>query len=327
MTVIALIEPTDLLGSEMRERLERRKDLWREVRLLTTDDEAMGTLTEMGGGAAIVQRLDSDDLGGVDCAIFCGPVDETRALLTKLDPTTTAIIMSPGANAEDGVPIVAGVNLERARRGDALVSPHPGIVGLANLLAPLLPLRLERASANVLAPASFTGSAGLDEVLDQTRSILAFQSDWPRDVFGSQMAFNVLPRPADEDLGRVVESILTVHGGDDSASDPTGIECTLGAVQVGVFHGCALTAHVRFADDPGLDRVTELLGAHPLIEMVEDPDDLGPIRAAARDEILVGRIEPTASGYSIWSVFDNLTVGGAQNALSILEAIVATEVH
>ena len=327
MTVIALVEPTDLLGKEMRQMLEHRRDLWRDVRLLTTDDDEAGTLTEIGGGAAIVQRLQPEDLGGADCAVFCGDVADTRRLIPTLDPATTSIILSPGATTEDGVPIVAGVNLERARRGEVLVSPHPGIVGLANLLAPLAPLGAQRATATVLAPVSLVGADGFEEVLDQTRSILAFESEWPREVFGSQMAFNMLPGRHDEDLGSVVQKLLQTVSSEDPDTVPSDLVCAATTVQAGVFHSCSISVHVSFPEDPGADRVAELLGAHPLIEVVEDPDDLGPIRAADRDEILVGRIEPATDGYWIWAVFDNLTVGGAQNALAILEAIVATEVH
>lgn len=323
MTILALVQPTDLLGREMRDALARRRDLWRDVRLLTTDDDEVGTLTEIGGGAALVQRLDPDDLRGAGCAVFCGPIEETRALLPALDPGATAIILSRGANLDDGVPIVAGVNLERARRGEILVSPHPGVVGLTNLLAPLLALEPTRATATLLAPASFTGAHGLEEVLEQTRGILAFHGDWPREVFGAQMAFNMLPENHDDgDLGRTVEKLL--GGSGTGGRSPI---CALTSIRASVFHGCSLSVHVSFAADPGAERIAELLAGQPLIEVVEDPDDLGPIRAAARDEILVGRIEPSAGGYWLWAVFDNLTVGGAQNALAVLEAILATEIH
>jgi aspartate-semialdehyde dehydrogenase len=325
MTVVALVHPSDLLGTEVRKTLSRRKELWHEIRLLTNDDDEAGTLADVGGAATFVQRLEDSDLSTVDCAIFCGDLAATRALLPKLGPAGTAIVLARDAVRTDGRPIVAGVNLAQAQRGEVLLSPHPGAIGLATLLAPLATLAPRQAAATLIEPASLTSGAALDEVIEQTRAILAFQGDWPKDVFGSQMAFNMLPGTHQgEDLGLMVEEIL----GENAPA------CTVQRVLAGVFHACTMSVNIRFAADPGIDAIRELLESQPLIEMVDDPGDLGPIRAAARDEVLVGRIRRAHSSeghseshYWLWAVFDNLTVGGANNAVSILEAVTATEVH
>lgn len=321
MTVVALVHPSDLLGKEVRQALGRRKELWREIRLLTDDDDEAGTLAEIAGAATFVQNLDDSDLSTVDCAIFCGGLATTRSLLPRLGAASTGIVLAHDAERADGQPIIAAVNLDQARRGEILLSPHPGVVGLASLLAPLMPLAPHQATATLIEPASVTGGVALDEVLAQTRGILAFQGEWPKDVFGTQMAFNLLPDPqTGANLGTLVEETL----GEQAPA------CTVQRLRAGVFHGCCLSLCLEFGDDPGVDAIRDLLSAQPLIEVVEDPDDLGPIRAAARDEILVGRItrdHTSEARYWLWAVFDNLTVGGANNALAILEAVTASSVH
>ena len=52
---IAIVNPISLLGQELREGLERHSELWSEVSLLTTDPEAVGTVTEVAGAAALVK--------------------------------------------------------------------------------------------------------------------------------------------------------------------------------------------------------------------------------------------------------------------------------
>ncbi len=321
MTVVALVHPSDLLGKEVREALSRRKELWREIRLLTNDDDEAGTLAEIAGAATFVQNLDESDLSTVDCAIFCGDLATTRALLPRLGAASTGIVLAPDAENSDGQPIVAGVNLDQARRGEVLLSPHPGVIGLASILAPLMSLSPRQATATLIEPASLHGGAALDEVLEQTRGILAFQGEWPKEVYGTQIAFNFLP---DLHAGTNLGSLTAEALGEGA---PT---CTVQRLRAGVFHGCSLSLCLEFGDDPGLDAVRDCLTEQPLIEVVEDPDDLGPIQSAARDEILVGRItpDPTSDGrYWLWAVFDNLTVGGANNAVSILEAVTARGIH
>jgi len=321
MSILALVHPSDLLGKELRQALDQRRDLWREIRLLSDDEDETGTLTEVAGAAALVERLDDGDLESVDCAIFCGPLASSRALLPRLATATTAIVLAPDAEPADGTAIVAGINLEHAVPGGVLLSPHPGAVGLAHLLAPLAPLAPRQAIATLLEPVSLTGGAALDEVLEQTRGILAFQSGWPKRVFGTQIAFNMLPSARSSGhLGALVEGLL----GEQAPS------LSVQSLQTGIFHGCSLSVHLTFEHDPGLEAIRERLRSHASLELVDDPGTLGPIRAAARDKVLVGRVTRaggTPAAYWIWAVFDNLTVGGAQNTLAILEAISAQSVH
>ena len=72
------------------------------------------------------------------------------------------------------------------------------------------------------------------------------------------------------------------------------------------------------------ERYGEALAAHPLNDASPDPDLLGMIDAAGRDEVLLGPVEAVAGlpgTYRIWAVMDNLTCGAAVNAVHILEAV------
>lgn len=319
MTRLALLHPSDLLGGEVRETLGRRRELWQDIRLLTTDDEEAGTLTEVAGAAAMITLLEAGDLDRLEVAFFCGGIERNRPLIAALPASATAIVLSPDAAPGDGRPVVAGVNLEAARPGEPLLSPHPGAVLLAHLLHPLRDFRPLRASATLLQPASALSRAALDEVFEQTRAILRFDPNPPRQVFATQMAFNAIPSPTSAEhlvphLRAVLERPLE--------------EVAVQVLQTGVFHSYGASLHVVLAEDPGPEEARRALAEHPFNDLAPDPELLGMIDAAAREEVIVGAVErDPGGGYWIWAVMDNLTCGGAGNAVRILEAILQPFVH
>lgn len=316
--VLAIVHPTDLVGEEVRGSLGRRRDLWREVRLLSTVGDEIGALTEIGGAAAMVVAIDDDDLAsnlaGVDAAFFCGPIERNRPLLAARPAGCAAIVLSSDATPADGHPVVAAINLETVAAGGVLLSPHPGVVMLANLLYPLRGFGLASASATLLQPISVFGKPALEEVLDQTRNLLRFAGPEPREIFPAQLAFNLLP--AEAPLGALGSHLEKVLG--------SGLEMMIQLVQAPVFHSYAVGLSLRLAEDPGLEAVRRALGDHPANELAVDPELLGPIDAAAREEVLIGPVRAAPGqpgGYLVWAVMDNLTCGGASNALRILEAL------
>jgi aspartate-semialdehyde dehydrogenase len=103
-------------------------------------------------------------------------------------------------------------------------------------------------------------------------------------------------------------------------------------LQGSVFHGFSALLHVHLRRELSADEVRQRLAASPLIELAppdaEGEQPLGPIDVAARDEVMVGAVERDPDGGTwIWAVMDNLTRGGASNAVAILAQLVGTPVH
>lgn len=315
MTSLAILHPGTLLGKELRQRLEGHPQLAAErLRLLTTRVDEAGLLTEAAGAAAVVTRFAPDDLAGIDLAFFCGTIAETRPLLADLPSETTAIVLAPDATRGDGLPVVAGINLDAAMAGQVLVSPHPGAVALAHLLHPLRELGLEQAVATLVQPASIQEEAGLHELFEQTRSILAFAAQPPSPTFRHQLAFNLLPTAGVSDP--VVGQLGALLGEE--------VRVALQIVKGSVFHGFSLSVHTTFGTDPGAGAIRSALRASPVVEIFDRPDFLGPIDAAQSEQVLLGHVhaDPRQAGaYWLWATMDNLTAGGALNALAIAEAV------
>lgn len=316
MKRIGVVHPTSLVAREIRERLERRPELWSELRLLSTREEEIGTVTEIAGRAALVERYDPDDAPELELLVLCDDQDHSAPVLARLAPAVTAVIVAREAAPGGGQILVAGVNLEGAEPERILVSPHPVVVALCRLLQPLRPLGLESCTATILQPASFHGEEALDEVFSQTRKLLGFHPIGPGGPFGGQIAFNLLPadNAAVPDLCAQLRDLL---GGSPRIS--------LQLLQAGVFHGLSISACCRFDADPGIDALRDAFESAPGVEQVEDPDELGPVVAASRDEVLIGHVRGAGEwpgAYWLWGVTDHLVLEGA-NAVAICAAHLA----
>jgi aspartate-semialdehyde dehydrogenase len=318
VTAFALVNPTSLLGKEMRELLERRRELWSELRLLSGDEGEVGTLTEVAGAAAVVVPAGGEELDGVRLAFFCGRRDNGLPLLAALPPGATAIVLSPDATPEDGVPIVAGVNLDAVDAvapGRPLLSPHPAAVLLAHLLHPLRRFGLAEAVATLVQPVSMYDERALDELYSQARRVIALTGQEPPEVLPGQLAFSAIPSHLPgAHVGAEVAAVL----GEGAAAPAVEI------VQGSVFHSFTAALYVRCREHAEPEELRQALGEHPYNRLAEDAELLGPVDAAASDEVIVGAVRRDAAGggaYWIWAVMDNLTRGGALNALAIAERV------
>lgn len=311
MSAIAIVHPGTLVGKELRESLENRLKSWRDIRLLSTDADEVGVLTEVQGAAAIVQRYEPDSFKDVSTVYFCGPAEKNRPLYGDVPSSALAVVLSPDATLEDGVPVVAGVNSDAVAAGPRLVSPHPSVVLLAHLLHPLRPMQPVDLVGTVIQPASAQGDPGIQELFEQTREIVAMIGRTPTPVYGKQLSFNLLPTageslPLSDMLQKVVPEMPPVP---------------MQMVQGGIFHGMAVSLHARFGGSPTPQALRKALTASPYVEMAEDPRHLGPIDSGSSDKVLVGAIRPDkAGGFWLWAVMDNLTRGTALNAIEIAEA-------
>ncbi|MFL6196052.1 MAG: hypothetical protein ACJ75H_17865 [Thermoanaerobaculia bacterium] len=309
MSTIAILHPTNLLGKELRETLDQRPDLGQDFRLLSTRDDEIGTLTEVGGAAALVGRYEPEKLQGARAVFLCGPVEDNRPVLAELPPGVPAILCSYDATLEDGFPVVAGVNTDAGRGRQVLLSPHPAVVLLANLLDALRGFSLDAAAATVIQPVSMRDDAGLEELFEQTRQIVAMTKRTPTPVFGTQLAFNVLPAalPADP-LAASVGAVLP-------GLPPLALQVLQGAI----FHSVSASLYVRVSGEADAKAVRKALTGHVHMEAAGRPRLLGPVDSAASDKVLFGgvRKDEATGGFWLWAVMDNLTRGGALNALEI----------
>ena len=306
MTRLALIEPRTLIGEAVRNALTQRRFPHASIDLLTCTEEEVGAVTEVAGGAALVQAFDAALVAAADVAIFCRPAVSESAL-ADLEPTTRSVLIQPESVGADWTVAVAGISDPAVLAGNRLISPSPAVLLLAHLLAPLRDRAPIEVVAHVLQPASTHDQTGLDDLFQQTRSILSMSGSQAETVFGHQLAFNLLPwRGTDPDPAADLSALLG-----------EGIRVYIHSSQAGVFHGLSAAISLKIAIDPGPEELRGVLLDQPLFEPAAEIDGLGPVSAASSDKILLGEIRPAPPDrYWIWCAVDNLSLS-AHNALAL----------
>jgi aspartate-semialdehyde dehydrogenase len=203
-----------------------------------------------------------------------------------------------------------------------IVAPHAATLMISALLSRLAArFKLRRSVAQIFSPASEMGPRAIDELQKQTVNLLSFQKV-PREAFGAQIAFNLLPRlgagyeKADALESRVRNELAAYLG----AGAPVP---ALRLVQVPVFYSTAVSLYVETEDHvPPSDLVVALDGAPVTIRRTSEKAP-SQADAAGSNEILVDAIQPDAAhpeGLWLWAVTDNMRLA-AINAVQIAEGL------
>jgi aspartate-semialdehyde dehydrogenase len=210
-----------------------------------------------------------------------------------------------------------------ARPAGFYVSAHPAAIILGALILRLARrFTLTSAVAAVFASASEIGPQAVDELQRQTTSLLTFQKI-PQVVFGSQLAFNLLPR-----FGRARTKGATLAGIEQCVhrqlSALLGAQAPMPAVRVfqaPVFHSLAVSLYVETRDDVSLEDLERALkGPRLTLARLREPAP-SQAEASGSSEIQVDAIardQARARGSWIWAVADNLRLA-TLNAIEIAE--------
>jgi aspartate-semialdehyde dehydrogenase len=303
-----------LLGKELADELKESPLAAMDVTLLDEGD-VLGQITAVGDEAAVIQRLEDEALEGMEFAFFAGTaesverhwarareagaslVDLTYALEEKLEMP----VRSPWVSEMLGD---GGLGLEVM----GAVSAHPAAVMLALALARLQgKVPVERATVTVLEPASAHGREAMDELHQQTVSLLSFQS-LPREQYDAQIAFNLLPSAGAEAKVRLAQGEGRILRHYQALSQGKLPELDLQLIHAPVFHGYSASMMLELGGDTTREEVVSALqGEH--LEIAEETDPPTNVSAAGQAKVLV-RVRPEAEGAQsriwLWLAADNL---------------------
>jgi aspartate-semialdehyde dehydrogenase len=216
-----------------------------------------------------------------------------------------------------------------ADEGHIHVIAHSAAIALALFLRRLqtqTPIR--RSVIQIFAPASEHGAAGVEELQNQTISLLSFKS-LPRAVFDTQLSFNLLPRYGEEApasledselrIERHLASLLALPGEGDGVPMPS-----LRLVQAPVFHGYTFSAWVEFDEEFDATALESSLVAANIEVRGEEFEPPTNVSQAGQGGIAVGGIAPdrnAAEACWFWLVADNLRLV-AENAVAVAGQLV-----
>src|SRR5215510_11083085 len=314
---IAIVGSTSLLGKELREMLESRGLPIGRLVLLETEEYA-GLLQEFAGEIQITQVISPDAFDDVDIAFFtCGPeIMQSYVASGAKFPDLTIDLTQAG---REGIVYLHGISDPRLLRQQGyFVNPHAATIVIAKILAHLHnTFAVESAAVTVLEPASERGNAGVDELQEQTVSLLNFQQV-EKKVFNGQLAFNILPEAEASALSerRIGDQLEAIFG-------KTFPKPALNVMQAPVFHSHSFSMFLNVYAN------TEELSAHfskdPAFSIDDSNDAAGgpsPVGVVGSDKIHIEHLRNSGQSrsHALWVVADNLRIA-ASNAIQIAEHI------
>ena len=297
---IAVVGASSLAGKELSDALGESSFAASSVTLLDEDD-ASGQLTTAGDEVSFIQRIDASSFEGMDLVFFAG--DKAAAikywqvarkagaaiidLTSALEGYDAVPVRSPWVAAVPGggVKRAAQLNLETA----AVVSAHPAAVMLALVAARIAARFLVKSlAATVLEPASQYGRLAMDELHQQTVSLLSFHT-LPREQYDAQAAFNLLPAMGEEAKINLHETELRIEK--QYAGLTTGMpELALQLIHAPVFHGYVASMFVEVESVATVEEIElSLVGDH--IDLLTSESEPPSNLSAVGQEEIMARVE------------------------------------
>jgi aspartate-semialdehyde dehydrogenase len=329
----AIVGAATLKGKEVAEMLNERNFPAIDVRLLD-DDESIGQLEATGDEINFIQSVRSEQFTGVDFTFFTSDAESTRKNWKRARDAGSAIIDLSGALEDEPGATVRSVWVERERgqmwqpelQPAPCVVAHPASVTLALLLlraGKVGPIR--SVASTVFEPASEQGQKGMDELHQQSVNLLSFQP-LPKDVFDTQVAFNMVARYGRKSQLSLDSLESRVRRHFQKLAGANAPEPALMTIQPPVFHGHAMGIFLEMAQTVDAQQLAEALaGDHVTVAGAEEESQPGNVNSAGQGNILVSLKAESSrpNGIWLWAAVDNLRVA-AITAVECAESMIAT---
>jgi aspartate-semialdehyde dehydrogenase len=323
---IAIAGASSLLAKELKECITESPLAGANFVLLDEKD-AQGQLEQVGDEVTVVQTIGEGSFEEIDFTFFAGTEEMTRRYWRKaLSAGSTVLDMTGALDEEPGVLVWAPWIGDAARLPDlltkAVVPASAASLALALLIDRLQEVgEIRFAAATVLQPASEYGKDALDELHQQTVSLLSFQN-MPRAIFDTQVAYNTLAsfgESATVSLTRAEERIrrhYAILAGDRLP------DLRLQVLHAPVFHGHTFSICIELERAVPLASIEDAMRGEHLDLVLEETDSPSNLAAAGQNDVLVWlkpeppveRLSGETSRFWIWAASDNLRLA-AQNAV------------
>ncbi len=325
--IIALVGSETLLGREVREVLGQTA-LGQQLRLVAADSEETGTLTEIGGSPAFLARLEPEAVEDAAVLILAGSAESSK---TALDARPTGLVLDMTYSMEDDpdgrvrAPMAEDPDFAFDHTGPQILA-HPAAIAIAIVLKRLnTSWPIARAIVHIFEPASERGTAGVDELQEQTVNLMAFQP-LPQKIFDTQVSFALLaqlgpeaPVPLQSIEDRIERHLASLLERLDGVPMPS-----LRVIQAPVFHGYSFSFWLDFEDDPSVSDIEDALAGEPFDLRTSDNEAPNNVGISGQSGISIGAIAPdrnASSAFWLWAAVDNLRLAAENAALLAAEAV------
>ncbi len=326
---VAIVGATGAVGQELLELLAERSFPLTGIGLFASPRSA-GQTRRFAGQTLTVQALPEDGDLDADVVFSSAGGSVSKAHAWRWAEHGAVVIDNTSAwRLDPRVPLVV------PEVNGAAVHEHQGVIANPNCstiiaLMALAPLHaafgLRRATVATYQAVSGAGQAGIVELTEQTRAVLAGQRAEPH-TFAHPIAFNLFSHDSavGHDGYNLEETKLLLESRKILAAPDLQVSAT--CVRVPVLRAHAEAIHAEFARAVTAAEASAVLANAPGLRLVDDRASNTfpmPLEASGRDEVLVGRVRDDASrpgGVVLFVVGDQIRKGAALNAVQIAETL------
>ena len=323
---IAIVGATGNVGRKIIEVLEHKKLTVEDLRLLASKKSA-GKELFFNGKKIKVQNLEDFDFSKVDITFFSAGKKISESYAVKAAKFSVVVDNSSYFRMDPDVPlIVPQVNKHHLSnlKKNIIANPNCSTAQMVIVLKPLHDLfDIKRVVVSTYQSVSGAGKASMDELIEQTRDILAEKKVSSKN-FTKQIAFNAIPHIDDFlDDGYTKEEIKMIN--ETKKILDHKIELTATCVRIPVMVSHSESLNIEFNKTVSLSEVRKVLAKAPGCKIIDDPTNnmyATPIDSAGKNETFISRIRQDKSNknsINLWIVSDNLLRGAALNAVEIAE--------
>src|SRR5580693_6721162 len=327
-TRIVIAGASSLIGAELKSLLEQSRFATADFRLL--DEElAVGTLTEAGGEAVVIQPVEEDSFKRARFVFFTGSPAFTKANLDLALRSGALVIDLSGHSASVGeaVPWFRGFDslhgqLSAADTQSKLVSiPSAAAEAIVRMAFGLADLRLRVLTATVLQPVSAWGKDAIEELEQQTSHLLAFQPAGT-ELFDGQIAFNTMMQFGEKSRFDLRAAAVTLRAEVSSCLRGSAVVPAIQVIHVPVFYGTTFSICAELDPTTDVNAVEAAIKAAGFsAKATNDPpnnisvaeDTVISLARPARDEAVPGV-------WWFWGAADNIRLR-AWNAVKLVETL------
>ena len=317
---IVIAGASSLLGGELKTLVEESRFAGWDLRLVD-EENAAGTLTEAGGEAAVIQRVEEDTFRGARYAFLAGSTAFGKLCLGPAREVGATIIDFTHATLSDPdatpwfpkIESLTGKSIAKNAKTFSVFSA--GGTAAASLALVLQKFGLQRLVGVMFRPVSDTGRNGIEELETQTSQLLSFQSIGSQ-VFGTQTAFTLLPgfgAESKEDLQREgLEMRAEVAAAVGDVNEDAKISLNL--IHAPVFYGLTFNACADLGE--GVDSGKLIAACKEAGWTIVEGGEAGPSNVSVAGESQLFMSEPRADlsragAWWFWGAADNLRLPAA----------------
>ena len=326
---IAIIGATGNVGRKILEVLGK-KELSISNLYLVASSKSTGSKIEFKGKEIKVEDIETFDFKKANITFFAAGGKISQKFAPTAAKYSTVIDNSSFFRMDSDVPlIVPQVNAHQLdiMKKNIIANPNCSTAQLVIALKPLHDLFvIKRVVISTYQSVSGGGKAPMDELIEQTRSVLENKKVEPKN-FTKQIAFNAIPHIDEFEENGYTKEELKMTNETKKILD-TNIKVTATCVRLPVLVSHSESVNIEFEKPISIEKVRYALDNFQGCKVIDERSDGGyitPLEAQGSDTTFISRIredDTVDNGINMWIVSDNLLRGAALNAVEIAETLI-----